>query len=322
MEYRKLISFGKSSYVISLPKSWVIQQKLKKGDLIYLDETDHNLILSSTQEKNPAEKEININVEGKSLRRIQREIITSYIKDYKSIILFGKDLKEKAKGIQDTIQNLMALEVMEQTSTRIVAKDFLDMNNVSIFNLVRKIDVILRSMIEDCVKMFVEDNYENIHHRDNDVNRLSFLIFRTIEFGLENASFMFKKQRLNSRDMLGIWWFVFNLEAIGDDVKRISRYMQNLKLDQKQKEKLVYLLEETKNSYLKVLKGYHNKDVNLVHEVLEDKNNLLEQGELFYEENKKVENMGLLIGCLRSVVTNIHNLGRVIYQHEFIERKL
>ena len=46
MEYRKLISFGKSSYVVSLPKSWVVQNKLKKGDLLYFDEKEKDLILS------------------------------------------------------------------------------------------------------------------------------------------------------------------------------------------------------------------------------------------------------------------------------------
>ena len=49
MEFRKLISFGKSSYVVSLPKAWVVQQKLKKGDLIAVDEAGPKLILSKNK---------------------------------------------------------------------------------------------------------------------------------------------------------------------------------------------------------------------------------------------------------------------------------
>ena len=45
MEYRKLISFGKNSYVVSLPKNWVRQNKLKKGDLVYIEENVSNLVL-------------------------------------------------------------------------------------------------------------------------------------------------------------------------------------------------------------------------------------------------------------------------------------
>ncbi len=44
MEYRKLISFGKNSFVISLPKAWVRHSKLKKGDLIYVEEASDHLM--------------------------------------------------------------------------------------------------------------------------------------------------------------------------------------------------------------------------------------------------------------------------------------
>ena len=40
MEFRKLISFGKTSFVMSLPKGWVVKNKLKKGDLIALEERE------------------------------------------------------------------------------------------------------------------------------------------------------------------------------------------------------------------------------------------------------------------------------------------
>lgn len=318
MEYRKLISFGKSSYVVSLPKSWVRQNKLNKGDLIYFDEKEKDLILSiHTGDKDKKEKEITINVDGKGIRRIQREIISAYIKDYKTITLLGEELKDKAKEIQATIQNLMALEVMEQTSRKIVARDFLDMNNISLFNLVRKIDVIIRAMIEDCEKMFGEDNYENISHRDNDVNRLSFLVFRIIDFGLNNSSFMYKKHDLTSQNLLHLWWFVFNLETVGDEVKRIARYMKQVKLDKKQQEKFLVLLAEAKEGYLKMMKAFHNHDEDLAHAVLESKEEIIHECENFYLTNRKVENVGLLVEKLKSMITTMHNLGRVIYQYGF-----
>ena len=317
MEYRKLISFGKNSYVVSLPKPWVIQNKLKKGDLIYIEENEGNLTLSKKEDKEKEEKSITIDVNGKSVRRLQREIISAYIKDYKTITLQGDEVKDKAKDIQETIQNLMALEVMEQTSKKIVAKDFLDMNNISLFNLVRKVDVIVRAMIEDCEKMFQEDNYENIAHRDHDVNRMTFLVFRIVEFGLNNASFMHKKHNLSSQDLLHLWWFVFNLEAIADEVKRVSRYMKQIKLDKKQREQFLKILQETKESYLKVMKAFHTNDVELAHSVLESKATVIKACEEFYIENRKIDYSGLLCEKIKSLITSVHNLGRVVYQSDF-----
>ena len=318
MEYRKLISFGKSSYVVSLPKSWVTQNKLKKGDLLYFDEKEKDLILSiHSGDKDKKGKEIIINVDRKSVRRIQREIISAYIKNYKSMVLLGEEIKDKSKDIQATIQNLMALEVMEQTSRKIVARDFLDMDNISISNLIRKVDIIIRAMIEDSEKMFEEDNYDNISHRDNDINRLSFLVFRAIEYGFTNSSSVYKKQNLTILDLHNLWWFIFNLETIGDEVKRIARYMRQVKLTKPQQEQLSHLLAEGKEGYLKMMKAFHNQDADIAHSVLETKSSLIHDCEHFYLLNKKVENMGLLMERLKSFITLTHNLGRIVYQAEF-----
>ncbi len=52
MEYRKLISFGKSSFVVSLPKSWVTQNKMKKGDLVYFEDSGVNLLINTRKKDN------------------------------------------------------------------------------------------------------------------------------------------------------------------------------------------------------------------------------------------------------------------------------
>lgn len=317
MEYRKLISFGKSSYVISLPKSWLNQNKLKKGDLVYLEEKGQSLVLGGKEEKSAEEKTITIQVDGKSLRRIQREIINSYILDYKTITLVGNEIKEKAKEIQATIHNLVALEVMEETSKRIVARDFLDMNNISFFSMIQKMDVIIRAMFEDCEKMFIEDTSENIAHRDQDVNRLCFLIFRVIEFGFENTSFMYRKYNLTPRHLLHLWWFAFNMEAIADEVKRTARYIPQVKLDKKQQEQFLRILGDTKNKYLLVMKSYHNQDSDLSHNIIDSKKEIIKEYDNFYFVNRRIENVGLLIEKLKSMVTGICNLGRVIQQVSF-----
>ncbi|MBI2146704.1 phosphate uptake regulator PhoU [Candidatus Woesearchaeota archaeon] len=321
MDYRKLISFGKSSYVVSLPKTWVTQNKLKKGDLIYFEENNQSLVLNHQNTiKKSENKEIIIPVNGKSVRRLQREIISAYIKDYKSIVLTGEEVKDKAKEIQSTIQNLMALEVMEQTSKRIVAKDFLDMNNISIFNLIKKMDIIVRAMIEDCENMFKEDNYENISHRDNDVNRLSFLVFRVVEFGLDNPSFMFKKEGLESRNLLNLWWFTFNLEILGDEVKRIARYMRETSLPEKEQQKFIGLLADAKKGYLSIMTGFHTQNEEPAHSVLESKDDFIKKCDQFSKDNKKIENVSLLVEKLKSMTTGMHNLGRVVYQYGFTKK--
>lgn len=172
-------------------------------------------------------------------------------------------------------------------------------------------------MIEDCETMFVDDNYDNISHRDNDVNRLSFLVFRTIEFGFSNSSFVYKKNNLTSQNLLHLWWFVFNLETVADEVKRIARYMREVKLGKTQQVQFLRILGDSKEGYLKMMKSFHNQDVDIAHNVLETKSDVIHACEEFYNANKKVENLGLLVERIKSMITTTHNLGRVIYQYGF-----
>jgi len=188
MEFRKLISFGKTSFVMSIPKAWVQKNKLSKGDLLSLEERDGTLVLSPKTDgpSKIEQKEIIIDTTGKEMNRIVRETVSAYINNFNPIIVRGKDLTEKAPEIRKALGDLIALEVMEQNSDRIVAKDFLNMDKISIESSIKKMDMIIRSILSDSKVLDIEQDYINIYHRDQDINRLNFLIYRAIKHALDN----------------------------------------------------------------------------------------------------------------------------------------
>ena len=149
-EYRKLISFGKNSFVVSLPKGWIIQNKLVKGDLVHIEDDGHKLVLSRNDFKDEAkEKSKVILIDGKSLETVKREINSCYILNYRSIILKGNSIRTHIRELQSFFQDLIALEVMEQTPTSIIAKDFLNMDKVSAEEIIRKMDIVTRAMFNE-----------------------------------------------------------------------------------------------------------------------------------------------------------------------------
>lgn len=315
MEYRKLISFGKSSFVVSLPKQWIIKQKLKKGDTIYFSEENNNLILNPKEKEiSLEEKEHTIDVDGKDLRRIQREILTSYIKNYKTLSLTGNEIKTKAKDIQNFIQRLVALEVVEQDSKKITAKDFLNINDINIDQIVRKMDVIARSMLEDCKNMFEEDTCESINLRDNDVNKFHYLIFRIVWFGMENPSIILKRFSLAQKDLLSLWWLAYSIEKIADCTKRIARFMGETKLDAKSRKKFKKLLGSIKEHYTGMMKGYYTKNPEIAHTILQKREEIVKQCDDFFFKHRNAPFIGYLVYNTKSLLINIHTIGRVIYQ--------
>ena len=78
METRKLISFGTSSFVVSVPKGWIRENKLKKGDLVYVEDRKDELVLSSGGGSKPEEpKRILIEMDNKELKLIRTEIVSA-----------------------------------------------------------------------------------------------------------------------------------------------------------------------------------------------------------------------------------------------------
>jgi phosphate uptake regulator len=314
MEFRKLISFGKSSFVISLPKSWINSNGLKKGDTLTLSENNNEIILyPHVQEKEEDNLEIVINIDDKKIRHIKREIISAYINNYKVIILKGKSLKDHAKELQDIIQSFVALEIMEQDSNKIIAKDFLNLNDISIDSVLSKINMLIKSMFEDTSMIFKEDKSENIIHRDNDVNKLSFLMFRTIHYGVSNPGLFIKKFGYDQKKLFELWMYITELETVADCLKRIVRYLSKVKYNSTQKKEIEVLFKASFEYYDKMVKTYLNRDLKMTHELINQRNGLIDQAKKLYEIDNSLSHIAM-VDRLIAIIAHTSYIGRLVYQ--------
>jgi len=230
MEYRKIISFGKSSFVISLPKNWIRRNNLGKGDLVYLNEVKEGIVVQPEPNSDDSKfKEIVINVDGKTEEGLSREVCTAYILNHRKVIFKGNELKSKVKSIQTVIQSLIALEIMEQTPDSIVAQDFLNMDTISIQDLIKKMDIVTRTMIKETKLNFDEDHISTLDDRDKDVNRLYFLVYRSVLYNLQNPMKALKNFNMTSLDLVRSKSLSFYIEAIADESRRTARYIKKIK---------------------------------------------------------------------------------------------
>lgn len=312
VDFRKLISFGKSSYVISLPKNWIDKNKLVKGSLISVREDVENLILSPKIDEDKKEsKSITINVDGKSFSQMRREIIPAYVNNYHTINIIGKELKEKAPQVRDILHNLMALEIMEQTSDKIIARDFVNMDKINMINLIRKMDVMTRAMLED-LDFNSDIPYENIAHRDEDVNRMFFLLFRATKYALNNPVMM-REYKTTPSELLKTWNIISSIEKTSDEIKRVARYSQNVKLQKDMKMELNRIVLEIRNAFTTIMKAFYNSDRDLAYKVAKLKKQTLKTCDNFYAKYWKKEFVPSIVEKFKNIVIEIHSVTRNVY---------
>ncbi len=321
MEYRKLISFGKNSYIVSLPKSWVEKNKLKKGDHIYIDEKADEISLYPRQkQEEDRTKEVIINVDGKDMTQIARAINTAYISHFNSFVISGKELQKNAKEIRSMLQNLMALEVMDQTATKIVARDFIDMSGVSPSDLIRKLDMITREMIRDSKNTLVESKFDNLYLRDEDVNRIAHLVFRAVRHALDNPQ-LAKKMNCNSVQLMTYWRIAYAVEGVADEAKRIAKFLHKSSMTKKEAEGIAELYSVAETFYLDSMKAYYNSDGLSAVNLAGTKSEIIKKANLLADKYGKNRSAVSTIEKIKNMTLTSNEISRITSHLVFENKK-
>ena len=320
MEQRRLIKFGSSSHVLSLPSYWLKKNRLGKGDFLYLNESNNgDLIISNDLKKERHLKDITISANNKQIERLSREILAAYINNYDTIKIIGNDLSSVMKDLRRILHSFVALEIIEEDNHKIVAKDFLNMRDVSIPENIRRMDIIIRGMMGDMKKCIHEDCSDSIYQRDFDVNRFSFLLLRAINGAVEDPNIA-RLLNVKSSELMMIRLLSVNLEDVGDEIKRVSRFLSSQGLDNKIKKSLLLLFSDVENSYLNIMKAYYTKDVELAFSVDFWKDEFVEKCNKLYDKYH-VGGFARILERLKKMSSGISNLAWVIYSSGFENEK-
>lgn len=281
MQIRRLVKSGTASHTISLPKDWIQKNKLKKGDLLYIKEQSNSIIISAEQrQEQPKHKEITITIDNKDIGTVRRETISAYINNY-HIFTFIGDINTNIEKLRKILDNFLALEIIEQTDKKLVAKDFLNLQEFSLQNTVRRMDMLTRSMLNDTKK---DDQSKALELMDFEVDKLFFLISRLIRTNLANET-----SKVDNIEALSIWWLAKNIESIADSAKYLS------------KAKLDAFFEKIESYYKEAIKSYFKKDKQLADKLIAQRASLLEKAE-------KLKNKELL----KQIINNSRNIAKIV----------
>lgn len=266
MIIRRLVKAGQASHTISLPKEWLDKNSLRKGDLVYLHEKSDKELLITPEKKGEEEapkKEITIPIDGKELSTVHREITSAYINNYNTISLTGEDITHKTKQIRDMLHDFVALEVADQTAKTITARDLLNLKEISIEKTVRRMDMLVRSMLQDSIDSIDKPELgDSVVMRDAEVNRAYFLLIRLLKSALNNKTTA-EHFNLTSDKVLNTYSLTVNLENFADAAKQLIENINNMKKKEKSKE----VFKEVEKSYLDTMKAYFTKDKKLADSV-------------------------------------------------------
>lgn len=266
MDERKLVKSGMFSYTVALPKEWVIRHKLNKGNKVFFEEHEGSLILSPQRTKIPLREkgEKVLNVEGLQPSSVIRDVIASYLTNAGTINLVGKDLKKNIPLYKDAISQLAGFEVIEETGDSLLVRDFINVEELVIPDIIRRADNIIRSLFEDtfeCLQNGDRTLADAIRQRDRDINRLVFLVYKCLnhinDHPQEGKIHGIESQSCSTH----LWELNGYLEKIGDEIKRFATKIPDAKMSSKDKKEIEFILKRVYNFYLGIMASLYKGSV-------------------------------------------------------------
>jgi phosphate uptake regulator len=216
MEYRKIQLTGDSTYIVSLPKTWVKKNNLDKGDIVYVMEKGAELVIKQKEEK---EKEVDVKIKTTDMEFLSRILITKYIQGFDSIVFTSKDsLDSKIRAhLIKTSQYLIGLEPFGETKDGITFKMVMKGGRSILESVERMHDMSILSLRE-LMENLEEENYDEnvmngIIQRDNEIDKFYFLILRQLSAsgGYESIAWV---------------QIAKSIERVSDHVEHIANYVK------------------------------------------------------------------------------------------------
>ena len=232
-ETRKIQFTGKSSYIVSLPKYWIQDMGLKRGDQVKISRQGS----SALQIYPPNHQTRTIQVEDATFEIEPEEDTTSIVRKLISLYFLGfKIINVKPKAgrlkpaqrtaIKDAVKRmLMGTEIISDSTSGITIQVLVNLLELSVDGAFKRMIHLAKSMLSDAILAVKESNFElanEVIKTDDEVDRFGFYIIRQLKIAIQNEHMLKEMGFSNSRDCLGYRLVVKNIERTGDHAVLIA----------------------------------------------------------------------------------------------------
>ncbi len=297
MDQRKIMSLGRSSLVISLPKHWTKLNELKQGDVVSLAiQRDRSLAIFPGTGSKKSVKEIVLHIDPNDKgKTIKRNIIACYLNGYSSIKLFSKDIFPvfQQKAIRNIVR-ILYMRIMECGAKSMHIVTFMDETQASVISGIQRMHIIANSMFQDVLTSLETQDpllAKTTLQLDDDVDHFSYFMLRLLRRAAVDSSLAHKLD-IEITDCLDYQTLVHRIEQVADNASNIA---QNIALLSSKKltiseplTKLMFTAGKTAHDiYEQAVQAFFSKDANKAQKIME-------QGQLVEKSDQEIATWAFL----------------------------
>jgi phosphate uptake regulator len=329
-EQRKLQVTGGSTYILSLPKEWVIRNQLKKGSLLVLcEEDDGSLSITPSRLEKPEKKDeafIRVPVNDNP-NAVMRKAISAYLAGYNILHLRAQGQQPLAVGLRNYLKNfarnyLVGTEIVIDSPADLTLQIVLNYTELSVESALRRMAIIAASMHREAVGCLVNLDYsaaKAVIETDREVNRFSLYIVRLLKLAVQNPRIVKEIGLDNPQTCLGYRLIAKSVERTADHATKIAENVLFLKdhVNPELLEKINKLSGLAISMFESAVEALFKRDYNLAETVIEKITNVhkLEKDAVLSSQNVQIDqtpNLRLLIESIRRTAEYASDISEVV----------
>ena len=277
---RRIMSLGRSSMVISLPKNWMTLNELNKGDIVsYAIQRDRSLVVYPGAKK-PTSKEISLKIgQNDDETMISQKIIGSFLNGYSGITLISEKIFSVPQ--RKTIRNIagrLYMRIMESDSKGVYLQTLTDESKASLDQAIQRMHLISHSMCEDVFNSLKNNDIslaKSVFSLDDDVDQFAFFILRILRNAAQDPV-LANELRIDPLDCMDYQSLVYRIEHAANYIADIASHIAMLDgAGQKISDDLLELLVnegmEVVDLYVKAVNAFFQRDVSFSVDIMKHK---------------------------------------------------
>ena len=279
--HRKVQMTGRSSYILTLPKQWIKKMNVKKNqEVTLIQQSNGNLTLVVGEPPVPQLRPKIFTVkEIPENNTLFHELIGAYTVGFNEIRIkmphhLAQDIREI---VFDFLNNVIGLEIMEETDTELVIKDMMRVEINAYQNAINQMYNNVIEMLADAIEALKNHDEKlalSVMERDRQIDRKNRHVARMFTQKLKDLADAhdapYSYQDLECLFILNLY-----IELIGDYDVLIAKEVRRFYAEGGTKnEILIQEIERVYNRVFAIIKNsenaWHSRDMSMAHQIAEE----------------------------------------------------
>lgn len=230
MDKRKIMSLGRSSLVVTLPKHWTKLNELKQGDIVSLSvQRDRSLAIFPGTKVKKYIREITLHVDpSMNSKAIKRNIIACYLNGYSIIKLHSTDIFPvfQQKAIRKIVR-ILYMRIMKCDAKDMHVVTLMDETQASITSGIKRMHTISNSMLQEVLTCLETQDCllaKTTFQLEDDIDHFSYFMLRLLRRAAIDPA-MASKLDVEITDCLDYQTLVYRIEQVADNASNIAKHI-------------------------------------------------------------------------------------------------